>query len=89
MTNSKPVKKEKTRYSICCNAVAYTAHGCDSDLGHGGRPCNCAETNSVVTMWYECSHCKKPCDTQSDNTVDCLQKYKLSPKNLLKSILNC
>jgi len=47
--------------SNCCQASVYTAHGCDSDFGHAGGVCGCNK-NSVVTMWYECSQCRQPCD---------------------------
>lgn len=42
--------------SDCCKKPVRTAHGCDDDILHGGKTCNC----EVVTMWYECSGCKKP-----------------------------
>ena len=57
--------------SQCHNAPAYTAHGCDDDLQHLGKPCTCAKTNAVVTCWYECSKCKQPCDIKTVKLTLC------------------
>lgn len=53
--------------SACCKAQIKVAHGCDSDSGHGGKPCTCTDG----TQWYECTKCGNPCDstpTHSPNT---------------------
>ena len=48
--------------SDCCHAPVVTAHGCDSDIGHNGKSCDCDEG---VTMWYECTSCHEVCDINS------------------------
>lgn len=48
--------------STCCNAPARVAHGCDSDFGYGDKKCNC----EIVTCWYECTKCEKPCDVYNE-----------------------
>ena len=48
--------------SDCCHAPVVTAHGCDSDIGHNGKSCDCDEG---VTMWYECTSCHEVCDVNS------------------------
>lgn len=53
----------KDPLSACCEAPVYTAHGCDADFGHGGKKCNC----TMVTAWYECSKCRRPCDIFQDH----------------------
>lgn len=48
--------------SDCCGAEAVAKHGCDSDGGHGGKPCDCG----MVTAHYECTACKKACDQKPE-----------------------
>lgn len=53
----KPKLPEK-EISYCCEAPVIVMHGCDSDTGHGGKPCDC----EVSTCYWVCSRCDKPCD---------------------------
>lgn len=48
----------QTPVSKCCNAPMKVGHGCDSDAGHDGKPCDCTDG----TMWNECTKCGQPCD---------------------------
>ena len=48
----------QTPLSKCCNAPMKVGHGCDSDNGHDGQPCNCTDG----TMWNECTKCGQPCE---------------------------
>lgn len=55
-----PIKIMTTpELSKCCKAPMKDKHGCDDDLGHGGKPCNCFEWGGV-TSWWECYKCGQP-----------------------------
>jgi len=49
--------------SDCCGAEVVVSHGCDDDMGHYGRACDCADRRGV-TSHYECRGCGKVCDTK-------------------------
>jgi len=55
----KPLKQK----SDCCGAEVVVSHGCDDDMGHYGRKCDCADRGGV-TSHYECRGCGKVCDTK-------------------------
>ena len=61
--------------SDCCGKPVYTAHGCDDDFRHLGKPCTCT---AVVTMWYECSGCKKLCNIATPEQPKAVIKENLT-----------
>ena len=52
--------------SKCCNALVYSEHGCDDDLGHAGKECNC----EMYTSWWVCEKCQQVCDPGIEEVVE-------------------
>lgn len=56
----------KIELSTCCNAPTKIVGSCDDDMGHFGGTCNCDQKDGVTVHW-ECTKCRQPCDIVSPN----------------------
>lgn len=57
------IPEEPMNKSNCCQADVREVYGCDSDIRHGGKKCDCRG----VTCWNLCSKCNQPCDIFVEN----------------------